>query len=100
MAYGKNIVIGPAGFPDYKPLNPWGRPMPKPKRPIRGVPAEDELYTVEVRLSSGKFARVCPGVLKWVAERLCEAIGVEIAHGREKEYSNPTLVKVKNLQGA
>lgn len=64
----------------------------------RGVPREDELYQVHVSMA-GKHLPVGPKLNKETAEHFCVAIGIEIAAGREKQWSAPTLVKVTHLKG-
>lgn len=78
-------------IPNFKPMNPWGRPMPAPKRPIKEKPPS--LYQVFVETTEGKEIPVGPRVTQEVAERFCEAIGVMIGRGKEKNWSNPRLVE-------
>ena len=82
-------------LPNFKPMNPWGRPMPKPSREIKKAPPS--LYQVHVELTStGKQIPVGPKVNLELAERICEAIGVMIARGKEKTWSNPVLVETRS----
>lgn len=79
----------PNGFPDFVPLNPWGRPMPKPAQPPR--PPVSQVVVRDLR-DGGKELRVGP---KWPAEcaaMLCQAIEREIAAGREKRWADPVVV--------
>ena len=97
----RNSVIGPAGMLDFRPRNPWGRDW-KPVRKMlpRGVPREDELYQVHVKTVAGKHIPVGPKLMKGQAEQFCTAIGIEIAMGREKQWSSPELQRVTHLKGA
>lgn len=82
----------PAGFPDYKPLNPWGRAMPRPKaRP------KPEFYQVVVETAGrdGKeMLPVGPRASREFCQPLCTAIESEIAAGRETTWKNPCIVRV------
>jgi hypothetical protein len=75
---------------DYRPLNPWGRPMPKAER----NPLHTELWGVVVETRGGSPLRVGPAVAKPIAEELLAAINLQIAKGAELAWSNPSLVKV------
>lgn len=80
---------------DFKPLNPWGRPMPKPQREMQKAPPS--LFQVHVEENAtGRQIPVGPKVSDPVfAERFCEAIGVMIGRQREKSWSNPVIVEFK-----
>jgi hypothetical protein len=88
-----NIGFGtgnPAGAPDFKPMNPWGRPMPKPERQPR-----PELHQVHVK--DAKTARIIPVGPKTErenAEMLCIAIGQQIALGAERQWREPHVVRL------
>lgn len=75
----------------FKPLNPWGRPMPKPSRPM----ASKKLarYQVHVETRDGQVIPVGPSATQQFAEMLCEAIGRQIGQGKEKTWSNPHIVE-------
>lgn len=93
-----------SGFPNspapFRPVNPWGRAMPKPSRKIAvGVPSRDELYQVHVTTETKKDIPVGPALLKEIAEGFCMAIGVEISKGHERSWSNPRVERVRVLQG-
>ncbi len=79
----------PAGFPDFVPLNPWGRAMPAPARPPR-----PPIFQVVVRdrREGNKEVRVGPKWPEECAEMLCMAIEQEIAAGREKRWSDPIVI--------
>lgn len=78
----------------FKPLNPHGRPMPKPSREMRKTPPS--MFQVQVEeISTGRLVLVGPRTMQSLAERLCEMIGTEIAHGREKSWANPTIVETR-----
>ena len=81
---------------DFRPLNPWGRPMPAPPRPIHTKP--EPLYQVKVEICrNGQSRLIGPRMDSRAAGMLCEAIGRQIATGREKNWSNPTVVPVTIL---
>lgn len=82
----------PAGFPDFVPLNPWGRAMPKVA--AREKPAVWQLVVRDLR-DGGKELRVGPKTdaeSKWVIEMLAETIRQQVALGREKRWRDPVLV--------
>lgn len=86
----------------FKPLNPWGRPMPTPKRAIR-TEAPEQLYQVFVELTkpfkqldvvlpAGSLMAVGP---KWglqLAEQFCAAIKEQIRKNAERLWINPTVM--------
>lgn len=80
----------PAGYPDFVPLNPWGRGFPKPPRPIKR-----DVFQVVVRdrRDGNKELRVGP---RWEgrehAEMLCLAIAEQIALGAERRWVDPVVV--------
>ena len=81
----------PAGMPDFRPMNPHGRPMPKAKPKL----AQERLYQVVAeRTSDGQLVRLGPMIGKEVAEHCCEALSRNIIRGLEKDYANPTVVAV------
>jgi hypothetical protein len=81
---------------DFRPLNPHGRPMPAPPRPIRSKP--EPLFQVQVEdTRSGRAKLVGPRLVGQAAGMLCEAINREIAAGREKAWSNAHVVPVTIL---
>jgi hypothetical protein len=87
MAYGTG---NPVGAPDFKPLNPWGRPMPKRERP-----PPPPLHQVVVKENaSGVLTPVSPRMPKEHCEAFCEAISLQIVAGAEKRWSDPHVVKV------
>lgn len=83
----------PAGFPDYRPLNPWGRAMPKSKKKPK-----PDFYQVVVETSSRDGTKhmlpVSPRASREFCMPLCSAIETEIAAGRERTWKNPCIVKV------
>lgn len=81
----------PAGFPDFVPLNPWGRPMPKPEREPR--PA---LFQVVVRdkKRGNKETRVGPQVAKEIAEMFCATIVQQIKSGAERQWTDPIVLQM------
>lgn len=76
----------PAGMPDYKPLNPWGRAMPKPVRAPRAP-----LYQLIVR-RKGVQMPYSPKLHREFLEPLLEAINTAIRLGVEKEMTDPHIV--------
>lgn len=82
-------------IPNFKPLNPWGRSMPKPRpRFANGTnPYLEPLYQVHVELTeSGKTIPVGPKWPKQAAEQFIMAINAKIAEGKERAWANPHLV--------
>lgn len=87
----------------FKPLNPWGRAMPKPKREMRSA-APEQLYQVFVELTkpfrhpSGmvlKKGSLMPVGPKWAvgfAEQFCAKIREQITLGNEKSWNNPQVM--------
>ena len=80
----------PAGFPDFVPLNPWGRAMPAPPRRER-----PDLYQVVVRdrQRGNKEVRVGPQMARDHCETIRAAIDTQICLGREKRWFDPVIVK-------
>lgn len=79
---------------NFKPLNPWGRAMPKPPRAVRERAPMADLYQVNVETRDGGLLPIGPRLEKPAAEMLCIAIGNEIAAGREKFWTNPHVLQV------
>lgn len=79
----------PAGFPDYKPLNPWGRPMPKYK-----PPEKPERYQIFVETKTRDLLAIGPKAPEDFLRPLCRAIEEQIARGNEKDWSNPHIVRL------
>src|SRR6266576_3064462 len=63
----------PAGIPDFRPLNPYGRAMPKPTRPYRRL--RPALYQVEVDLRGGGTKRLGP---MWEREEMAGSLAETI----------------------
>ena len=87
-----NIGYGsgdPAGFPGYKPLNPWGRPMPKyaPKPKL-------ERYQVFVELPDHGLLGVGPKGPEDFLRPFCRSIEEQIALGKERHWRNPHIVRL------
>lgn len=80
----------PAGFPDFVPLNPWGRGMPKVAP--RDKPAVFQLVVRDLH-NGGRELRVGPkcGVPD-VPEALCIAIKEQIGLGRETRWADPQVI--------
>jgi hypothetical protein len=80
----------PAGFPDFVPLNPWGRGMPKAAP--RSKPAVFQLVVRDLR-NGGRELRVGPKCeTAEIAEALCMAIKQQIELGREKRWADPQVI--------
>ena len=86
---GPNIMGSPAPF---RPLNPWGRPMPKTERIKSREPTP--LYQVMVRDRDGKQIPLGPAIDQVTAARCCEALSLAQLRGKDAEWSNPEVVKV------
>jgi len=87
-----NIGIGsgdPAGFPGYRPLNPWGRPMPKADRP-----PPPPRYQLFVELPDKRVIPVGPKASDDFLKPLCAAIEQGIALGTERVWRNPHIVRL------
>lgn len=63
----------PNGIPDFRPLNPYGRAMPKPTRPYRT--ARPALYQVEIDLLKGGTERAGP---MWEMEDMAGSVAAAI----------------------
>lgn len=79
----------PAGFPDFVPMNPWGRAMPKIapriKPPVHQVVVRDMAH-------GGVETRIGPKCDLECAEMLCMTIKQQIALGREKVWRDPVVI--------
>lgn len=85
-------VIGPNGFPDFKPRNPWGRPMPKTKREMLKEPAP--LYQVMVEQNDGSQLPIGPKLDQLTAQRCCEGLARTLIHAKHSPWHNPVVVRV------
>jgi hypothetical protein len=85
----------PNGFPDFVPLNPWGREFPKDL--LARKPRAKVLFQVIVRdrRDGNKELRVGP---KWdqreFAEMICHGIAGQVATGAERRWCDPIVVPV------
>lgn len=80
----------PAGAPDFRPLNPWGRGFPKrPPRPDMSL----WVCNVEVRATK---QRLDVGIVgpRDAAQMLCDAINDQIDRGKERDWGDPQVVRV------
>lgn len=84
---------------DFRPLNPWGRAMPKPVRPVRDASIFTALFQVHVELrhKPGRCIPVGPKLTQEAAEMFRIAIAAQIAHGKEKRWANPYLVLASTM---
>jgi hypothetical protein len=77
----------------FRPVNPWGRPMPKPVRPVR-----EPLYQLIVTRTSETRGKeqigFGPKMIRAATEQLCEAVQTGIRLGVETELSDPHIVRV------
>lgn len=88
LAYGTG---NPVSVPDFKPLNPWGRPMPQVTQP----PPRPVLHQVHVRDNrTARIMPVGPKTERENAEMLCIAIGQQITLGAERQWSKPHVVRL------
>ena|SRR5258708_1883940 len=85
----------PAGFPGYKPLNPWGRAMPKPKRPFRQKPISHGLFQVLMEFRDGRREPLGPQANEDFVGLLAERINGMIALGQGGDYGVAYVVPVK-----
>jgi hypothetical protein len=77
----------PGSKDPFRPLNPWGRPMPKPVRGPR-----PDLYQLIVR-RHGKEIPYGPKMEKGGLDELLHTIEAAIRVGVEKEITEPHLVR-------
>jgi len=77
-------------IPNFKPLNPWGRAMPKAPDPLRQT-----LYQVCVKTAEGKMVRIGPMMLEDMARSFLAEITKAILDGREKSWSDAHLIVAK-----
>jgi hypothetical protein len=74
---------------DFNPINRHGRKAKASRKP------HDPLYGVMVEeVQTGQVRRVGPAMAQLVAERFIVAINTQIALGKERNWSNPHLVRV------
>lgn len=69
---GSGNVYLPGSREPFKPLNPYGRAMPKPTRPYREE--KHALYQVEIDLRGGGTRRIGPQWAEEMAGSLAETI--------------------------
>lgn len=83
----------PAGFPNFKPLNPWGRPMPKaPPKPE--LPSH-QLFVEQFNPWGVKeIVALGPKASEDFLLPLKGAIEEQIALGNEKHFRNPHIVRL------
>lgn len=80
----------PNGIPDFKPLNPWGRPMPTPERAPR-----PPLYQVHVTdKRDNREKPVGPRMQEEFAEMFRLTIQNQISLGAERRWIEPHLVMI------
>jgi hypothetical protein len=81
-------VLFPGSSDPFRPLNPWGRSMPK-----SGRRAKAALYQLVVT-RGGKEIRLGPKMERQFVDQLYETVLNGIRCGAEKELSNPHIVAV------
>lgn len=80
----------PAGFPGYRPMNPWGRAMPKPVRQPR-----EALWQIVVKMPGGKREPIGPRMAKDAVESmLYEMNKAAIETGGKVWWAEPEIVCV------
>lgn len=76
--------------PDFKPLNPWGRRMPKLTKNFTDEPRK--LYQVWVDDRDGKAMALGPKVIRAVADEFLATVNKVIIHeGPRATWANPRL---------
>lgn len=77
----------------FKPLNPWGRPMPRVQK--RATP--DALYQVRVETDKGETQDISPKFGgpdgKEAADQICEAVNAAIIKRIRPEWLTAYVVK-------
>jgi len=81
-------IYFPGSDQPFRPVNPWGRPVPKVHRPER-----EPLYQLVVR-RKGREIPFGPKAGKVFVAELCRTIEAGIRVGVEKELTEPHIVKV------
>jgi hypothetical protein len=79
----------PSGFPDYRPINKLPRDE---QRALLARLTRPVLYQVVVEDRKGNPLRVSPKCSSQTAQALASAINTQVALGREKLWSNATVV--------
>lgn len=80
----------PNGFPDFNPINPWGR-----RPPTRSyVSVADRKLCQIIVMWAGKRVPIGPRAPRDFCERLLVAINGHIATGQETVWSEPEIVEV------
>ena len=78
----------PGSKEPFRPLNPWGREMPKVKRPVR-----EPLYQLIVTRVGRGMIPFGPKMKKDAVDQLFEAVSAGIRVGVEKELTDPHVVR-------
>ncbi|TAL03705.1 MAG: hypothetical protein EPO08_03440 [Rhodospirillaceae bacterium] len=78
----------PAGLPDFKPMNPWGRAMPAPARAPR-----PPLYQLVVTRAGRGQTPIGPKMQRQYVDALFDVVDGAIRSGAEKEFSDPHIVR-------
>lgn len=78
----------PGSSEPFRPVNPWGRTVPKVEKPVR-----EPLYQLRVK-RHGKEIGFGPKMVRGAVDELYEAVLAGIRVGVEKELTDPHVVKV------
>ena len=78
----------------FKPINPWGKAMPKPQGGYNSDRPKLFQIAVDVVRPTGEIEtiRVFPKMEKTFAEDYLEVVSREIIKGKETSWANPRLV--------
>ena len=88
-------VYFPGSADPFRPLNPWGRSMPK----VAARSGPPQLWQVFVTWPArGRHPiAIGPRMEKSFAEALCETITNAVRCGAEREWTNPHIEKVASV---
>lgn len=81
-------VYVPGSKEPFRPVNPWGRDMPKVKRPQR-----EPLFQLIVKRRGWGMIPFGPKMKKDAVDQLYEAVSAAIRVGVEKELTDPHVVR-------
>lgn len=91
----------PAGFADFRPMNPNGRAMPKTTRPMpsvrEGKPPEADLFQIWAETAKGTPVRLGPKAPKDFLEPLLVVMNAMSATGRADWCVNPHLLPAESV---
>ena len=81
-------IYFPGSDKPFRPVNPWGRAVPKVEKPIR-----EQLYQLVVK-RNGQEMRFGPKAGKEMIDQLHLAVETAVRLGVEKDLSDPHIVRV------